>query len=111
MAKLGLGTAASGVETPSRPEGEVLAADVPVAAEEKQMDKGKHRWLVFGRSNSSQSYALQDVPCKMEGVLRRSRCLWNDWIQGDYRPLLQVLRCAFLPSVAFSRVVKAYMLP
>ena len=47
MASLKLGTTAGGVETPSKPEGEVSAAAVPMETEENKVEKGKHKWMVF----------------------------------------------------------------
>ena len=52
MASLKLGTAAGGVETPSQPEGVVSATDVPMDAGENKVEKGNHKWSVFGRARA-----------------------------------------------------------
>ena len=98
MANLKLGTAAGGVETPSGPEGAGSVTDVPMAT---PTEVGNHKWNVFGRGSKSLTYTLQDVPFKMEAVPSL-----------DTEEIIDLFSkfCDFplIPSVAFSRVVKAY---
>ena len=85
----------------------MISADVPMATDDQQTDQGKHKWLVFGRSNKSLTYTLQDVPFKMEPVPKEIKTLVEHLDKEEIIDLFSKFCDVALPSVAFSRVVKA----
>ena len=102
MANLKLGAAASG-------EGVASAADAPMETEDQQTDQGKHKWLVFGRSNKTLTYTLQEVPFKMEPVPKEIKTLVGRLYKEEIIDLFsKFCDVPILPSVAFSGLIKAY---
>ena len=100
MANLKLGPAASGVDAPSKadgvasaavaasvgapslPEGEASMSSAAVSDVKMEPDNetdsnvpGNHAWMTFGRSNKVQTFALRDVPFKMEPITREVKQL------------------------------------
>ena len=134
MANLKLGTAARGVDVPSLPEGVASAAaaggvdapSLPEGAasmvdaagsdvkmvpdtETDQSVQGNHGWLMFGRSNKTQTFTLRDVPFKMEPITREIKQLVERLDKEEIIDLFaKFCDLPILPAVGFSRVIKAY---
>ena len=135
MANLKLGSAARGVDVPSKPEGvasataaigaeapslpegvaPVLAADgadVQMEPENEGTDQGpqgKHGWLMFGRSDKVQTFTLRDVPFKMEPISKEIKQLVERLDKEEVIDLFsKFCDLPILPAVGFSRVINAY---
>ena len=133
MANLKLGTAARGVDVPSLPEGGASAAaaggvdapSLPEGAasmvdaassdvkmvpdtETDQSVQGNHGWLMFGRSNKTQTFTPRDVPFKMEPITREIKQLVERLDKEEIIDLFaKFCDLPILPAVGFSRAIKA----
>jgi len=114
MEKLKLGSTASGVEAPSKPEGvasAAVAASSGVAAmDDSVLEQTQHKWKVFGRGTDSQTYVLADVPFSMEGVTKDVKNLVDRLSTEEiYDLFVKFCDWEIIPAVNFGRVVKAYV--
>ena len=106
----------SGVDAPSLPEGEASMVDAAGSdvkmlpdTETDQGVQGNHSWLVFGRSNKTQTFTLRDVPFKMEPITREIKQLVERLDKEEIIDLFsKFCDLPILPAVGFSRVIKAY---
>ena len=114
MEKMKLGSTASGVEAPSRPEGVASAAAVPSAAaapmDDSVVEQTTHKWKVFGRGTPSSTYILAEVPFSMEAVTKDIK-LMVDKLSAEeiYDLFVKFCDSESIPAVSFGRVVKAYV--
>ena len=134
MANLKLGPAASGVDVPSKPEGVATAAvaasvgapslpegeasmlsaadsDVKMGPDNETDPnvQGNHGWMIFGRSNKTQTFALRDVPFKMEPITREVKQLVERLDKEEVIDLFaKFCDLPIIPAVGFARVIKAY---
>ena len=134
MANLKLGTAAIGADVPSKVEGGTSAAaaasvgapSLPegeasmsrTAGLDVQMEPDKetdstvpstHAWMTFGCSTKVQTFALRDVPFKMEPVTRDVKQLVDRLDKEEVIDLFaKFCDLPIIPAVGFSRVITAY---
>ena len=114
MDKMKLGSTASGVEAPSRPEGVASAAAVPSAAaapmDDSVVEQTTHKWKVFGRGTPSSTYILAEVPFSMEAVTKDIKLMVDKLSTEEiYDLLVKFCDSESIPAVSFGRVVKAYV--
>ena len=81
----------------------------PDAQSADQGVQGKHGWLMFGRSNKTQTFTLRDVPFKMEPISKEIKQLVERLDKEEIIDLFsKFCDLPILPAVDFSRVIKAY---
>ena len=77
--------------------------------DDQQTDEGNQKWLVFGRSTKNHTFSLQEVPFKMEPVQKEIKILVERLDKEEIIDLFsKFCDVPTIPSVAFSRVIKAY---
>ena len=134
MANLKLGTAAIGAEVhskaaggtsaaaaasvgaPSLPEGEAsmsrtagLDVQMEPAKEKDSTVPSTHAWATFGCATKVQTFALQDVPFKMEPVTRDVKQLVDRMDKEEVIDLFaKFCDLPIIPAVGFSRLIMAY---
>ena len=114
MEKMKLGSTASGVGAPSRPEGVASAAAVPVhnaaPMDDSVVEQTTHKWKVFGRGTPSPTFILADVPFLHEAVAKDIKLMVDKLSTEEvYDLFVKFCDSESIPAVSFGRVVKAYV--